>query len=467
MLVCTITDPSWTPLFLGAAAVVCDTGALQSHAAIVSRELGIPAVLSVPGITAVADGTMLHVDGDDGHRPRRVADREPDGGHAGRARVWVRIAPWVRDASISDGIGTQARIRTQRRAPAVARASGGGDDEQPYSGRISGVPPIFWQNPASTGRATPVTYRASSEASRPTGRQHDVQTVGVATLARMANEAMRDSWATGAQGWVRNERIFDAVFTPFTAAILGAAELGSARRVLDVGCGTGTLLDAAVAAGADAVGVDISPAMVEAARRRVPAATVVTADAQTADLLAAAPGEPFDRVVSRFGVMFFVEPEAAFANIRSATVPGARLTFACWREDEAEMFSLGLRALMARQAVPPAPPMPGTPGPMGLANADRLREVLGGAGWSGVSIEPADGLCDYAIDGSDGVEERLAVALSGMVGQAAQAELEPRLGPDGWYAVLEEARAELRAHVVDGALRFVGHTWLVTATNER
>jgi pyruvate,water dikinase len=66
VLVCPITDPSWTPLFLGAAAVVCDAGAILSHAAIVARELGIPAVLSVPGITAVPDGTMLHVDGTTG-----------------------------------------------------------------------------------------------------------------------------------------------------------------------------------------------------------------------------------------------------------------------------------------------------------------------------------------------------------------------------------------------------------------
>jgi rifampicin phosphotransferase len=63
VLVCAITDPSWTPLFLGAVAVVCDTGAMLSHAAIVARELGIPAVLSVPGITGIADGTMLYVDG--------------------------------------------------------------------------------------------------------------------------------------------------------------------------------------------------------------------------------------------------------------------------------------------------------------------------------------------------------------------------------------------------------------------
>jgi SAM-dependent methyltransferase len=281
----------------------------------------------------------------------------------------------------------------------------------------------------------------------------------------MANEAMRDNWATGAEGWVRNEQTFDAVLAPFTAAILGAADLGSARRVLDVGCGFGTLLDAAVAAGADAVGVDISPAMVDAARRRVPTATAVVADAQTADLLAAAPGAPFDRVVSRFGVMFFAEPEQAFSNIRSATEAGARLAFVCWREGETEMFSLGLRALTARLPDPPAPPQPGTPGPMGLANADHIREVLGAAGWSDVAIETADGVCNYAIGGSDGVEERIAVALSGMVGRAARAAVEPTLGPDGWQTVLEEARAELRAGLVDGAVQFTGHTWLVTATN--
>jgi phosphohistidine swiveling domain-containing protein len=66
VLVCPITDPSWTPLFLSAAAVVCDTGAVQSHAAIVARELGIPAVLSVPGITDLPDGTRLDVDGTNG-----------------------------------------------------------------------------------------------------------------------------------------------------------------------------------------------------------------------------------------------------------------------------------------------------------------------------------------------------------------------------------------------------------------
>ncbi len=66
VLVCAITDPSWTPLFLVASAVVCDTGAALSHAAIVARELGIPAVMSVPGITSIQDGSWLEVDGHTG-----------------------------------------------------------------------------------------------------------------------------------------------------------------------------------------------------------------------------------------------------------------------------------------------------------------------------------------------------------------------------------------------------------------
>jgi pyruvate,water dikinase len=66
ILVCAITDPSWTPLFLVAAAVVCETGAVLSHAAIVARELGIPAVMSVPDITSIPDGSWLHVDGETG-----------------------------------------------------------------------------------------------------------------------------------------------------------------------------------------------------------------------------------------------------------------------------------------------------------------------------------------------------------------------------------------------------------------
>ncbi|MDN5896342.1 MAG: class I SAM-dependent methyltransferase, partial [Nocardioides sp.] len=159
-----------------------------------------------------------------------------------------------------------------------------------------------------------------------------------ASMVVMGNEAGRQTWATRADGWVRDTRVLDLAFAPFTAAILNAAGLDSAHRVLDIGCGMGTLLEEVTAAGVEAVGFDIAPVMVDAARARVPAATAIQADAQTADLPAMAGGVRFDTVLSRFGVMFFDDPVAAFANIRAATGPGARLVLASWRADERDMF---------------------------------------------------------------------------------------------------------------------------------
>jgi len=275
---------------------------------------------------------------------------------------------------------------------------------------------------------------------------------------------MRQGWAEGASGWVANEAVIDHAFAPVTAALVGAAALDGATRLLDVGCGSGTLLAEAAARGVPAVGVDISPAMVAAAQARVPAARVVVADAQTADLLAEAPGPAFDRVVSRFGLMFFDDAVAALANLRSATAPGARLAAAVWRGlDENPVFALGTRRLLERMEVPvPAPP-PGSPGPTALADPDRTRRLLHDAGWDAVELEPLDVTLDYGLNGSDGVEERLAMTLSGGSGRAAVARLRPTLTEEAWEELLEQVRDEIREAMVDGVVRVPGATWLVTA----
>ena len=276
----------------------------------------------------------------------------------------------------------------------------------------------------------------------------------------MPNDAMRDVWSESGVGWVEHEQMFDAVLAPFAEAIARAADISAGDRVLDVGCGSGTLLEHAVAAGARPVGVDISEPMVQAARRRVPNADVVLADAQIADLRAHG---PFDRIVSRFGVMFFDDPVSAFANIHRSAAPGATLTFVCWRDHEDLMFSLGTSILTARLEAPAAAEDPLAPGPLALADRDRTTAVLSDAGWADITIEPFEGLCDYGVDGSDGVEERLAMIMSTTTGRRARAELEPRLGADGWAQLVDDVREELRRHRVDGVVKFVGHTWLVTA----
>lgn len=281
----------------------------------------------------------------------------------------------------------------------------------------------------------------------------------------MANELMRENWSGSGRAWVKNEQTFDAIFAPFTEAILQTAELRACDRMLDVGCGSGTLLERAVAIGASAVGVDISEAMAQAAAERVPQARVVHADAQTIDLRATVPGQPFDRVMSRFGVMFFEDPVAAFTNIRTATGPGAAMNFTCWREGDNPIFTLGTNILSERLEAPAMAADPFSPGPRAFGNADRVRAILAAAGWRNVAVEAFDGLCDHGLEGSDGVEERLAMIFASTTGRAARAVLEPQLSARGWAELVEEIRAELRRNLVDGVVRFVGRAWLVTATN--
>jgi SAM-dependent methyltransferase len=273
-------------------------------------------------------------------------------------------------------------------------------------------------------------------------------------------------WADSASGWVRNEAIFDAIFAPMTRAILDTADLRAGQRVLDVGCGTGTLLAAADAVGATAVGVDISPGMVAAAAARVPAATVLLGDAQVTDLAVEAPGAPFDRVVSRLGVMFFADPVAAFANLRRTAADGARLVLVCWRAfEENPMFTLGTSVLLDRIDPRPAPPVPDEPGPTAFADRDRLAALLTDAGWASVDIAPLDVTLDYGVDGTDGVDRRVDTILSVTTGRTAYETLRPTLTPEAWAELLDEVRVELRRHLVDGVMRMPAALWLVTASN--
>lgn len=281
----------------------------------------------------------------------------------------------------------------------------------------------------------------------------------------MANEEQQQAWAAQGIDWVDNAAIFEAVLAPFADAVMQAADITAGERVLDIGCGSGTLLQRTADLGAMPFGVDISEPMVQAARRRVSEATVSLGDAQTMDLRAAAGGATYGRFISRFGVMFFDDPVVAFTNIRRAAAPTSRLAFVCWREGDNPMFTAGIDVLAAKLESPPAALDPAAPGPLAFGNPERVRAILTDAGWHDIALEAFDGVCNFGIDGSDGVEERLALILANRTGQQARAELEARLGADGWAAAVDELRDELRRQRVDGVVQFPGRTWVVTATN--
>src|SRR5579884_699004 len=179
--------------------------------------------------------------------------------------------------------------------------------------------------------------------------------------------------------WAAHQARFDAAMEPHHARLMAAAAIAPGERVLDIGCGNGqSTRDAARAAraGGSVLAVDLSGPMLDRARRTAEADGLTTirfeqADAQTY----AFPAGAFDVALSRFGVMFFADPVAAFTNIGTALRPGGRLALLVWQPLAANEWMTTIRQALVMGRELPVPP-PGAPGPMGLADADFASSVL-------------------------------------------------------------------------------------------
>lgn len=283
----------------------------------------------------------------------------------------------------------------------------------------------------------------------------------------MNNDSAASEWDSKAAEWVHHREIYDRAFAAVTDAVLERADIRPGQRVLDVGCGAGTLLARAQDLGAHPCGVDISEPMVAAARERVPGATVAVADAEEADLLAATGSAPFDRIVSRFGVMFFADAGAAFANLRRAAAPGARIAFATWHHSAENIFRNGLRRVAAALPEGTLPPTPGidSPGPLGLATAAKIGTSMTPEGWVDVKATPLTVEIIYGTAESTGVDERMQIALAGNTGRALREAVVAERGENGWADALDTIRAEISESVIDGHVRFTDTVWIVSALN--
>lgn len=200
-------------------------------------------------------------------------------------------------------------------------------------------------------------------------------------------------WSEGAgRKWIDEQAAMDAALAPVLDLLLGRAALRPGQRVLDIGCGTGTStieIAGRVAPGGEAHAVDIAAALLETAQSRaarVPNAEFTLADAQTHGFAQ----QSYDIALSRFGVMFFSDPAAAFANIARALKPGAPLIFAAWCSvADNPWFRLPARVAMQRLGkVTPTPPR--APGPMAFEEADYVTDILTRAGLEEISVTRAD-----------------------------------------------------------------------------
>jgi SAM-dependent methyltransferase len=269
------------------------------------------------------------------------------------------------------------------------------------------------------------------------------------------NDAQVQYWnAQAGPVWVENQARLDRQLDPLGRAAQQALAARSGERILDVGCGCGDsslqLADAAAPGGA-VTGVDISRPMLEIARRRAldTRVTFLEADAQTADL-----GEAADEAVfSRFGVMFFADPGAAFANLGRAVRPGGRLAFVCWRAMAENIWMRGPFEAASPLLPPPQPSDPLAPGPFAFADPGRIRAVLSGGGWDQIEVAPHD-----EPIGAGGVEESVALALRvGPLGAAL------REAPHLAGAVTAAVRTFFEGHDGPDGVRLPSATWIVTA----
>ncbi|MBL9100047.1 MAG: class I SAM-dependent methyltransferase [Myxococcales bacterium] len=257
--------------------------------------------------------------------------------------------------------------------------------------------------------------------------------------------------------WVAMQRQLDAQLESLGEAGMARLEWRAGDRVLDVGCGAGatTLALARRVAPGEVVGVDVSEPLVALARRRAAGADNLRfelGDAQTMRF-----ADQFDVVYSRFGVMFFDDPVAAFNNLRESLRPGGRLAVVCWRAMEANPWvSAPLAA--ARSLLPevPKPTPPGAPGPFAFADEQRLRKILADAGFVDVEVRAHD---EDMVLGGEGMEAAVhSVTQIGPLGAALNgASTELR----------EQAKAAVRAmfeqHLGPRGVTFKAGVWLVLA----
>jgi SAM-dependent methyltransferase len=206
-----------------------------------------------------------------------------------------------------------------------------------------------------------------------------------------ANAAQLEYWNTVAgPRWVGLAGLVEKRVEKVNDLLLARSAVRSGEKVLEVGCGTGAAtvpLAEAVGDAGEVVGIDISQPMLASARARIsrrdhPNITLLQGDAQVYPFTS----NQFDLIASRFGVMFFADPTAAFRNLLGATRPGGRLCFACWAALEENRHWLIPYEVVLRHLGPPAPKPPHAPGPLAFSEPDYVRAVLQGAGYEGIEI---------------------------------------------------------------------------------
>ena len=267
---------------------------------------------------------------------------------------------------------------------------------------------------------------------------------------------------TAGPKWVAFQKVIDAQIGPLGEQAMDRTGIAPGERVIDVGCGCGDttiVLGRHVGPAGRVLGIDVSAPMLERAAETARAAGVTNvrfenADAQTHRLSPSA----FDVVYSRFGIMFFTDPVAAFTNLRAALRPGGRLAFVCWQAlPENPWLFVPLRAAAQHLTLPP-PPAPDAPGPFAFADPERVRGILTRAGFDEIVLEELRTTLTLGGGGTlDGAVRFLTEGVGPVSGVLREAD--PAVRP----TVAAAVRAAIAPFHTPEGVRMGSAAWIVTA----
>jgi len=277
----------------------------------------------------------------------------------------------------------------------------------------------------------------------------------------VANTAMQQYWnEVAGPRWVARAQIQESRNLEVAHILQEAAAPKPGERVLDIGCGTGATtipFAAAVGPGGTITGADISEPMLAQCRQNIAQSgatniEILLADAQVHPFAPAG----YDLVISRFGVMFFANPYAAFANLFKGLKRGGRLCMAVWSTLDDNVHWKIPYEIAVKHLGRPAPGDPNAPGPMAFRDPARFRDILAKAGFADISIEKRQ----FHIAGRTPLVE--AEHSSG-AGPAWRLMEEKEAPEDVRQAIVAETAAAFAPYVTRAGIRLPGNILLAQA----
>jgi len=278
----------------------------------------------------------------------------------------------------------------------------------------------------------------------------------------IANQDQADRWNSGEDGahWVAEKERYDRMLAPFLEMILDAAVPTAGENLLDIGCGSGatTLAAAQLVAPGQAVGIDLSAPLLERARSEAKQRQLDNVYFEQGDAQVMRFDMPFDVLISRFGVMFFADPAAAFTNLRSACHSGGRLIFVCWQPLLDNEWLTAPAAVLSEHVPLPDPQPANAPGMFALSNPDRVNELLEDAGWHDVTMTSRR--APLLLGGGGTVDDTTSFLRTGSLGRTMLNGVDT-----GTQArAVESIRNLLEQRADDDGVRFDSAVWVVQAT---